>query len=191
MAISTQRDAHPGGAHDTRNMVMASLFAALLCVSAWMVIPLGAVPVTLQVALVLLAGLLLPVRWAASAVGAYVAIGAIGLPVFSGGGAGFAWLVGPTGGYILGFVAAAPSVSWLRQRLTVSGPTGETIADPVSVCAGIVVVYVLGWAQLAWVTGMGAKAAFVAGVAPFVIIDLLKGVLAVVVAAAVRRTGVV
>ena len=87
-----------------RKKMLVSLFAALLCVSSYVVIPIGPVPVTLQVLFVLLAGAVLGAKMGALSVVIWVMLGAFGLPVFAGGKAGPMVLLGPTGGYLLGFV---------------------------------------------------------------------------------------
>jgi biotin transport system substrate-specific component len=167
--------------------VTSALLAALLAASAWIAIPAGAVPVTLQVFIVFLCGLLLPVRWAAVPVAVYVLLGVIGVPVFSGGTGGLGVLAGPTGGYILGFLLAAPVIAGLRSVLARRMP--DAWADVSGAAAGLACIYALGWMRLALVTGMTLAEAFVAGVVPFIVIDAFKGLAAVVVARALRRAG--
>ncbi|MDZ4063077.1 MAG: biotin transporter BioY, partial [Coriobacteriia bacterium] len=99
----------------THTIAVAALLAALLAASAWITIPIGAVPVTLQVFVVLLAGLVLSPGSAAAAVGVYLLLGTAGVPVFSGGTGGFGVLLGPTGGYLVGFFFAAPLISVVRS----------------------------------------------------------------------------
>ena len=84
-----------------RNKMLVSLFAALLCVSSHVVLPIGPVPVTLQVLFVLLAGAVLGAEMGALSVVIWIMLGAFGLPVFAGGKAGPMVLIGPTGGYLL------------------------------------------------------------------------------------------
>lgn len=169
-------------------MVTAALLAALLAASAWISIPVGAVPVTLQVFIVLLAGLLLPPRAAGAAVGVYLLLGAAGLPVFAGGLGGTGILAGPTGGYLWGFALAATAVAWLRRRHLLAGH--RTAADTLALAVGITIIYLAGWLQLAAVTGMGVWLAFAVGVAPFLLIDAAKAVVALAVARALARAGV-
>lgn len=176
------------GAHTaTRDLVVASLLAALLAASVLVTIPLGAVPLTLQVFVVVLAALLLEPRWAAASVGAYLVMGALGIPVFSGMQGGLGVLFGPTGGYLAGFLVGAGLGSLLRTRLAARGAIVGDIAGAVGCVAAI---YLLGWVQLAFVTGMGWAPAFVAGVVPFVAIDAAKAAVAIGVARALRRAGV-
>jgi len=84
-----------------RWMVVSALISALLVASAWIAIPVGNVPITLQVLLVILAGLLLPPLWAQAAILVTLPLGAFGLPVFSLARGGLAILWGPTGGVSL------------------------------------------------------------------------------------------
>ncbi len=172
----------------TRTAVTAALLAALLAASAWISIPIGAVPITLQVFIVLLAGLLLPPRGAFAAVAVYILLGAVGLPVFAGGLGGVGVLVGPTGGYLWGFALGATTVALARGPLAAA--VGRSAGEAIALFIAVVVIYAVGWAQLAAVTGMGAGPAFVAGVVPFVPLDLVKAVVALGVAGALRRAGV-
>lgn len=170
----------------TRNLVTAALIVSLLAVSAWVTIPMGTVPVTLQVFVVVLAALLLSPGWAAASLGAYVFMGAAGLPVFSHGTGGLGVMVGPTGGYILGFLLAAPLGAALRQML--QGRHFSTLVCDVSAAVTcIVCIYLLGWMQLAVVTRMGIVPALLVGVVPFLIADAIKAAVAISVATAVRR----
>jgi biotin transport system substrate-specific component len=181
-------DTTPVSGFDARGISLAGLVAALLAASAWVTIPVGAVPVTLQVFIVLLAGLLLRPGAATVAVAAYVGLGAIGAPVFAGGTGGLGVLAGPTGGYLVGFIAAASAVSAVRLGLETT--VRPAVADGIASAVGIVAIYAVGCTQLSLATGMGCGAAFAAGVAPFLLPDAAKAAVAVGVAASVRRAGV-
>lgn len=177
----------PAASVNTRQITVGALLAALLAASAWITIPIGAVPVTLQVFVVLLAGLVLPPVRAVVSVAVYLLLGVSGVPVFSGAQGGVGVLVGPTGGYLIGFAVAAFLVAVCRVLL--EGRLAAVVVDGLSVAVGIVVIYAIGWLQLSIVTGMGAAAAFGAGVAPFLLIDAAKGAAAIAIAAALRRSG--
>lgn len=103
----------------TRQLAYMATFNLLLIASAYIQIPLpfSPVPVTAQTMAVLGCGLFLGPIWGAVTVLAYLLEGSLGLPVFAGGTAGLAKLIGPTGGYLLGFVPAAYLVGFLSQRL--------------------------------------------------------------------------
>ncbi len=169
----------------TQSMVVAALVAALITVGAFVCVPVGAVPVTLQMLAVVLAALLLSPGGAFAATAVYLLIGAVGLPVFAGGKAGLAVLVGPTGGFLIGFVAGATIGAVMRRLLT--GRVPPAFADGVAAAAVVATVYLFGWAQLAFVTRMGAAAALATGVAPFIAFDVLKAVAAIAFAGGIRR----
>jgi biotin transport system substrate-specific component len=159
-----------------REVAYAALFAALIAASAFVAIPLGPVPFTLQVLVVLLAGLVLGPRSGALAVGAYLVLGLVA-PVYAGGASGVGVLFGPTGGYLWGFVLAAVTSGVVARR---SGPgfAGLTVAA----LAGLVPIYVLGTAWLALQLHLSAEAAVAAGALPFLAADLVKAGAAALVA---------
>ncbi|WP_395682130.1 biotin transporter BioY [Inquilinus sp.] len=152
----------------------------LLALSAQIQIPFWPVPMTMHVCAVFLLAGLAGGRLAAAMVVAYMAEAAIGLPVLAGGSAGVAPLIGPTGGYLVGFVVAAfLAGEWIRRR------PGGLIATAVPMVAGLAVVYGLGCLWLAQFIGWPAVIS--AGVAPFVIGDILKVLLAAAATVALRR----
>jgi biotin transport system substrate-specific component len=169
--------------------VAASLVAAFMAATGWIAIPLGPVPITLQVFGVVLAALLLSWEWAAAALLIYLVMGAAGVPVFSLGTAGVGALLGPTGGYVFGFALAAPAGAWIRQTLERRG-VEQIFADASAALVSVVGIYLLGWVQLAAVTNMGLLKAFVVGVLPFLLPDVVKAAAAIAIATAVRVSGV-
>lgn len=171
----------------TQSLVSAALIAALMAATGWLAaqLPATAVPLTLQMFFVVLAALLLSPRWAGASMATYVVLGAIGLPVFAGGKAGLGVLTGPTGGYLLGFIAAAAIGSLVRVAL--EKYTTQVGADAVAALAAVAVTYTVGTVQLAQIAHLSAAQAFLAGVAPYVLFDALKAAAAVGVAAAIRR----
>jgi biotin transport system substrate-specific component len=172
-------------ASSARRVTTTALLAALLAVSAAISIPFGTVPATLQVLVLVLIALVMPRSWAAFAVAAYLLVGAVGLPVFSGMRGGLAVLTGPTGGYLFGFLVGAPAGAWVRRLL---GRTASAVvADSVAAVVVLAIVYAMGWAQLVLVTGMAPLAGLLAGVVPFVVPDALKATAAVLLAPLVRR----
>jgi len=168
-----------------RVLTTSALFAALLAVSAVLAIPIGVVPITLQTAVLVLVALVQRPTHAALTVGTYLALGLVGLPVFSGMRGGFGVLVGPTGGYLIGFLVGAVAASWVRETLV--RYNSRLIADISGAVVLIAVVYAIGWLQLALVTSMGFVPALVAGVVPFLLPDALKAAVAIAIAPIVRR----
>lgn len=179
----------------TASFIRAALAAALVAAGALIAIPLGPVPVTLQVFVVAVAALVLAPAEALLALGLYVALGAVGAPVFSGGSSGVGALAGPTGGFILGFVIAAPASALVRTALarrssgTAASGRWAVLADTLALITLLGIVYTAGWAQFALVTGRAAGDAFALAVAPFVALDAAKCAAAALVARAVRSAG--
>lgn len=162
-----------------RRAIGVGAFAVLTALGARVAVPLPGTPVpfTFQVVAVLLAGWMLGPRLAAASQGAYLAAGAAGLPVFAAGG-GLAYLLGPTGGYLLAYPAAAAvaglaasrDAGWLRQAAALAG--------------GVAVIHAGGAAWLAAVAGH--EAALAAGVLPFLGLDGIKALLVLLLG---RRVG--
>lgn len=167
-----------------REMILVSLFAALTAVGAWISVPLPftPVPVTLQVLFVLLAGALLGSFLGAFSQIIYVLLGTIGLPVFAQFRSGPAVLFGPTGGYLIGFIVAAFLVGLIIEKLPFSPIASTTIA----IIAGVVTIYILGVLWFAYQQNLSLTAAFIGGMLPFVVADILKGIIAAIVILAVR-----
>jgi biotin transport system substrate-specific component len=156
---------------------------AMLCLSANLEVPMQPVPFTLQILALAFIVATFSVGEATSAAASYVAIGAFGLPVFSGAMGGLSRLVGSTGGFILGFIAAAAVGSWLRTHLERTRMPWAA-ACLVSLVVSIMVVYVCGWAHLMVVSHLSPAAAFAAGVAPFIVLDFMKAGIATCLTAA-------
>lgn len=134
-------------------------------VAVWM--PWTAVPVTLQPLFVILAGVMLGPRLGALSMGAYVVAGAMGAPVFAGGGAGLPWLLGPTGGYLL----AAPLAAFVAGAAAGRGGDVRLVAG---LALGVATMYAGGVAQLTASMGQGLESAIAAGVLPFLVGDVTK-----------------
>ncbi|HDP70315.1 MAG TPA: biotin transporter BioY [Actinobacteria bacterium] len=160
---------------DVRSMILTALFAALTAVGALMVIPLpfSPVPVTLQVFFVLFAGALLGSKLGAVSQIVYVFLGCLGLPVFAGGTSGFGVLIGPTGGYIFGFILAA----YVIGKLTEKKPRLYYFGILAALIVGVLIIYLAGVLQLMMVAKLNFSKAFFVGVLPFIGVDLIKAVL--------------
>ncbi|MGO9307937.1 MAG: biotin transporter BioY [Spirochaetia bacterium] len=145
-------------------------FSLLIALSAQVAIPLPftPVPVTLQTFAILLTGVLLGSRRGAIAAAAYVAEGSLGLPFFSGGTAGIAHLLGPTGGYLVGCVAAACVAGLLAEK----GISGKPARLVLTLCAADLLVFIPGLAWLGLFVGPGK--AVMLGFLPFAVGDALK-----------------
>ena len=144
----------------------------LLAVSAQFKIPLYPVPVTGQTLVVLLIGMTYGPRLGGVTLAAYLFEGALGLPVFAGGAAGAAVLMGPTAGYLFGFLLAAIAMGYLAER-----GLGRTVVSTIAAMViGNCVIYLCGALWLA--NFIGFAQAIAAGVLPFLYGDALKLVVA-------------
>lgn len=177
-----------------RRKMLVSLFAALICVSSIIILPIGPVPVTLQVFFIVLTGAVLGPKMGALSVVIWILLGTFGLPVFAGGKAGPMVILGPTGGYLPGFAICAWIVGVLTQK-----QTSSRVRIGVAMVIGMTVAYAIGligfMASFAFFLQkpMTVQQALAIAVYPFVLFDLAKIVLAAwmtpVLWAAIQRAG--
>lgn len=160
-----------------RGMIYASMFGAGTAVGAYIIIPLPPVPITLQTLFACLAGAFLGGRLGALSQVVYVLIGIIGLPVFAGGKAGLGVLLGPTGGYLIGFIAAAYVIGKLIET---KGKPGF-IWIVFSMIAGMIVIYLFGIIQLSFMARLSIYKSISVGVLPFLFGDALKIIIAALI----------
>ena len=123
----------------TKNLILSALFVALIAVGAFIRIPIPVVPFTLQFLFTMLAGLLLGGKFGALSVGIYIGMGLLGLPVFAEGG-GFAYLLKPSFGYIIGFAVAAYVTGTIANQVTAPGYKRLLVANFI----GLGIVYLFG-----------------------------------------------
>ena len=174
--------------HVATDLALIATFAALIAVCS--IIPgisLGPASITLQTLAVMLAGAVLGANRGLLAVLLFMAVGAAGLPVFSGGSAGLAPFAGPTVGYLVSFPLAAWLIGFIverlpRRKVTTSIP----LIFVAGLIANLVFVHTLGPLGLAWRAEMGIGAAFVFDLA-FWPGDLVKTLIVAIVATAVHR----
>lgn len=166
-----------------RLSVLIVFGTALLTVSAKANLPLPLVPMTLQSLMVLLIGAVYGARLGAATILVYLAEGAIGLPVFSGPTGGLSVLIGPSGGYLAGFVAAAFMVGWFAER-----GWDRTMLRLFAVMAiGHLIILSLGFAWLALGLEFETEQAWLVGVVPFLGGSLIKNALGAFLLPTIRR----
>ncbi|HEX9790005.1 MAG TPA: biotin transporter BioY [Kiloniellales bacterium] len=159
-----------------RNVILAVLGSALLWASAKIQIPFYPVPMTMQTFVVIALGMAYGWRLGAATIMLYLLEGAFGLPVFAGTpekGIGLAYIAGPTGGYLAGFVLAAAAAGWLAER----GWDRSIVKTAVAMLAGNVCIYVPGLLWLGTLVGWD-KPVLAWGMTPFLLADLTKVALA-------------
>ena len=166
-----------------RNVILVALGTALLTLSAKVNLPLPYVPMTLQTLAVLVIGAAYGWRLGSATVIAYLAEGALGWPVFAGPVGGLAPLLGPTAGYLFGFVAAAFITGWLSER-------GWDRSVPrlfLAMGLGHILILAAGFAWLAFGVKLGVEKAWLVGLAPFMTASLIKNALGAALLPAVRH----
>ncbi|RZN18521.1 biotin transporter BioY [Bradyrhizobium sp. Leo121] len=166
-----------------RGIVLVFLGTALLTLSAKVNLPLPYVPMTLQTLVVLMIGAAYGSWLGTATVIAYLAEGAIGFPVFAGPVGGLAPLMGPTAGYLFGFVAAAFVAGWLAER----GFDRSVVRLFAAMALGHIIILAAGFSWLAFGVGLGAEKAWLVGIVPFIAGTLVKTALGAALLPAARR----
>ena len=170
----------------TRTIAFTALTIAIIVVSAWITVPIGPVPFTLQMFAVTFAILVLMPKQAIAAIAGYLLLGALGVPVFSGMRGGIGVLMGPTGGflwgYLIGVSLAVGLLAFMRSRGIDNFGIG-VLCGLVFTC----VAYACGWFQYMFVANVGPLDSFLVTVAPFVVVDIIKIIAATAVARLVIR----
>lgn len=147
-----------------KKMVQAAVFCALIAVSSWLAIPLPGVALTLQTLAVALCGYCLSWKYALAAVAAYLTLGGFGLPVFSNFSGGIGWLLGPSGGYLFGFLLLG-----LACGLPIKGRLWSVLVG----MSGAVALHLCGAGWYAYSTHQTFWQALLIGSLPFIAKDLL------------------
>lgn len=167
-----------------RNAMFAEAFkifsgALLLCFASFVKIPLffTPVPVTLQTFVVFLIGGWMSPAAAAASVMLYISAGLFGAPFFANAGWGLAYLLGPTGGYLVGFLTAAALISVLKN----------ICPKFLAMVAGIAVIYLCGALWLKVGFAMTPRQIFSFGILPFIVPDLMKALLASLISGRLSR----
>ncbi|RPI80112.1 MAG: biotin transporter BioY [Desulfobacteraceae bacterium] len=165
-----------------RGMIYAAMLAALTAIGANLTIPLPLVPLTLQTFFVFLAGALLGATHGGLSLIIYVLLGLIGLPVFSRGQSGLGVLLGPTGGYLFGFIVAAFLIGILIDFKKNSGVIWMILAMSI----GLLVIYACGVTQLYYTTQRTFAEAITVGALRPLPGDIIKIFAAAIIAGKVR-----
>lgn len=161
----------------SRSSVFMAMYAAIICVTGFISIPFGPVPLVLQNVVAISAGLVFGLPQGAAAVGMFLAVGTLGLPVFSGTKGGIAVLNGPTGGFLIGYFIGALIAGYIAKNPSPEEKsfTKENILRLVKAgLAGLIVSYILGITNFRRVTGVSFSQAIAFCVTPFIIPDIVK-----------------
>ena len=166
----------------TYQMAVTALMAAVMCVLGPLTVPIGAVPISLANFVICLTAWLLGPKFGTLSVAVYLCIGLIGVPVFSGYGAGLAKIAGPTGGYLVGYLLLA-----LIGGLFIEKSNGNPVVSGIGLVLGDAACYVLGTAWFVFQMQCELGYALSVCVYPFIALDLAKIVVSCVVGALLRK----
>lgn len=168
----------------TRELTKMTLLTALLCISSYIIIPLpfSLASITAQTIIINLIAFLLKPKQAFTTISVFLLLGLIGIPVFSGGGAGPSKLFGPTGGYLFGYLIAATVISYLKGK-----DFNIKKCIFLSIVVGMPIIYILGAGYMEFLTKMNFKALITTSVLPFIPLDILKCILAAFLAKILNR----
>ena len=166
----------------TYQMAVTAVMAAVLCVLGPLTVPIGAIPISLANFVICLTAWLLGPKFGTLSVAVYLCIGLIGVPVFSGYGAGLAKLAGPTGGYLVGYLLLA-----LIGGLFIEKSNGNPVVSGIGLVLGDAACYVLGTAWFVFQMQCELGYALSVCVYPFIALDLAKIVVSCVVGALLRK----
>lgn len=161
-----------------KDMILISMFAALIAIGAFIKIPTPLVPFTLQFIFTAFAGILLGAKRGIMSALLYLAIGLIGLPIFAKGG-GITYVFQPTFGYLIGFAGCAFLVGLLTQRIE----RLTFIKAFVAILCGLIVLYLIGVSYMYMIvnvylsTPMSIQAAITAGFTPFIVTDVIQSII--------------
>lgn len=154
-------------------MVLISIMAALICVLAPVAIPVGAIPITLATFVIYITAALLGPKRGTISIVLYIAIGMIGVPVFSAYRSGFGVVLGATGGYIIGYIPLA-----FLSGLFVYHNKSKFIFYPLGMIIGTIALYAVGTIWYMLVMDSGLVESLLACVVPFLLFDLIKIIIA-------------
>ena len=170
-----------------KEICYAALGAAVLTVCSWICLPIGEIPLTLQTFGLCLICATLGAKVGTLATAAYLALGFIGVPVFAGFTGGAGKLFSPTGGYLVGFLVAAPLIGFTAERKT------RFSAVALAMSAGILLAYVFGtaWLTILYFQGgerVGLWTALITCVFPYLPFEILKIAFAAPLSVRLKKT---
>lgn len=163
-------------------MIVTALFAAIIGILAQVTIPLPLVPITGQTLAIGLAATILGSRYGTLSATLYLIMGAIGIPVFAQMSSGLGVLIGPTGGFLVGFIPTTYLIGRYLEKTSFT-VTNAFIANII----GMFITLTFGTVWLKFVADLTWTAAFLGGFAPFIIVGLLKAFLAGWIGVLVRK----
>ena len=170
----------------TKSVILCALFVALIAICSWISVP-SAVPFTLQTFAVFLTAGLLGTKRSVITIICYIILGSIGVPVFAGFQGGFGVVTGPLGGYIIGFIFTA-----LITGLIIGNFGSKPVPAAAGMALGLIVCYAFGTVWFTYIytgalTGAGLVSSLSMCVIPFIIPDIIKITLAVILTQRLKK----
>lgn len=171
----------------TLRIVLIALFASLIAVGAWISIPIT-VPFTLQTLVIFILIITLGFRDSLICIALYIILGLIGVPVFSGFKSGVAAILGPTGGYIIGFLFM-PLVYFLSDKCFSKVISKKYIAEFIGLVLSTLVCYIFGtiWFLVVYTNEITLWKTLLMCVIPFIIPDIIKMIIAIFVSSKLNK----
>ena len=171
----------------TKNVTLCALSAAIICVFSVLSFPIGSIPITLGLFAVILCGCILPAKSGVISVVIYILLGLTGLPVFSGFRSGIHVLAGPTGGYIISYIAIAPLSNLIfrfaeKKKNAVKYFTYLTCSLPL-----LLICYSVAVMHFSLIMNCGIRQSLAECVIPFVIFDIIKTIGALLIADSINK----
>ena len=163
----------------TQNITLIALMSAILCIIGPFVIPIGMVPMSLTNLVIYLTIILLDKKRATISVAVYLLIGFVGLPVFAGFTGGAGKLLGPTGGYLMGYLVLSLVAGMILEKVE--------RAKMLALSIGTIGLYLIGTMWLMFQSKLSFISALTVGVLPFVVFDVIKILIAVVLGNSIRK----
>ncbi len=167
---------------NTKHLALIGVMAAVLCISGPLALPVGPVPISLGSFAVYLTVYILGMKKGTISICIYILLGLVGIPVFSSFSGGVGKVMGPTGGYIVGYILLALIFGFFIDKWKTN--YGLILLGMVF---GTIALYLLGTAWLAYQAKMSFSAALAAGVLPFIAGDIVKMIVAMLVGQQVRK----
>lgn len=167
---------------NTIDLVMTGVFTAIICVMSQLIIPIPPIPLSLSLFAIFLTGAVLPPRYAFLSVLTYILLGAFGVPVFAGFKGGVQILTGMTGGYIMAY----PIMALVTALFYKYGKKYRILFLILGMLSSLILCYTLGTLWFSFSSGNDISTSLTLCVYPFVILDLIKIILAVSISSVLR-----
>jgi biotin transport system substrate-specific component len=181
-AVDSEAAQDPKTKVKTFHLVFVGVLAAVLCIIGPFAIPIGPIPITLATFGIILTGYVLGPKFGTLSVGIYILLGTVGLPVFSGGAGGLGKIIGPSGGYIIAWLALAFFTGFFVKKFP-----GKIPLHVIGALVGELVLYIVGTAWFIVLTKYTLAKAIAVCVLPFLIGDTIKLAAAVGIGAILRK----